>query len=197
VLVFTVVCTVLQRQALATVAIGAVMTASVYAGAHISGAHYNPAISLAAYLRGRLSIDDLVPYWAAQLVGALAASGLGIFVVNPPARHPVSLTGRDLGAAFVAELIFTFVLAYVVLNVATSKDHAANSFYGVAIGFVVLAGAVAVGGISGGAFNPAVALGATAAGLLNWANIWLYLVACFAGAAAAGIAFRWLNPDDA
>jgi len=89
------------------------------------------------------------------------------------------------------------VLAFVVLNVATSKDHPNNSFYGLAIGFTVLAGAVAVGGVSGGAFNPAVAFGASIMGLIAWANIWLYLVGCLAGGAVAGVAFRWLNPDDA
>ncbi len=98
-----------------------------------------------------------------------------------------------IGAALVAEFIFTFALAYVVLNVATSKDHPGNSFYGLAIGF---AGAASVGKISGGAFSPAVALGASVMSLFSWSNIWIYLLAGFAGGAAAALAFRYLNPDD-
>jgi aquaporin Z len=89
----------------------------------------------------------------------------------------LSLSGGDLGKALVVEFLFSFALCYVVLNVATSKDHADNSFYGLAIGFTVLVGAVAAGSISGAAFNSAVALGATVAGLLEWSSIWIYLVA--------------------
>jgi aquaporin Z len=197
ILVFTVGCSVLSKQALAPIAIGASLMAAVYAGGHISGGHYNPAVSLAALVRGRLRVGDLLFYWLAQLLGAAVAAGLSVFVINPPQRHPLALTGRQLVAALVAESIFTFVLAYVVLNVATSKDHPDNSFYGLAIGFTVLSGAVAVGGISGGAFNPAVAFGASLMGLFAWANIWIYLVGCLAGGAAAGLVFRALNPNDA
>jgi len=84
----------------------------------------------------------------------------------------------------------------VVLNVATSKDHPRNAFYGLAIGFTVFTGATAAGRISGGAFNPAVALGASVMGLFSWSNIWIYLLADFAGGAAAALAFRYLNPED-
>jgi aquaporin Z len=196
ILVFTVCCTVLTNASLAPVAIGASLMIAVYAGGHISGGHYNPAVSLAAFVRGRLGAGDLVPYWLAQLLGAAAASGVALYVVNPPARHPAEFQGRQIGAALVAELIFTFVLAYVVLNVATSKDHPDNSFYGLAIGFTVLTGAVAVGGISGGAFNPAVAFGGSIAGLFCWQNIWIYLVGCLAGGAGAGFTFKYLNPTD-
>jgi aquaporin Z len=94
------------------------------------------------------------------------------------------------------ELLFTFALCYVVLNVATSKDQPVNSFYGLAIGFTVTAGAFAVGGISGGAFNPAVALGAAAGGLFAWSTLWVYLVAQLVAGAAAGLTFLALNPDD-
>jgi aquaporin Z len=197
ILVFTVGCSVLSKQALAPIAIGASLMVAVYAGGHISGGHYNPAVSLAALVRGRLKAADLLFYWIAQLLGAAVAGGLALFVTNSPEREPLALTGRGLFAALVAEFIFTFVLAFVVLNVATSKDHPNNSFYGLAIGFTVVAGAVAVGGVSGGAFNPAVAFGASLMGLFEWANIWLYLVGCLAGGAVAGVAFRWLNPNDA
>jgi aquaporin Z len=197
ILVFTVGCAVLTKATLAPLAIGAALMVGVYAGGHISGGHYNPAVSMAAFVRGRLSGRDLVPYWIAQLAGGAVAAGLAVFVINPPARHPITFTGRALGAALVAEFIFTFILSYVVLNVATSKDQPNNSFFGLAIGFTVLVGAVAVGGVSGGAFNPAVAFGGSLMGLFAWANIWIYLVGCLAGGAAAGLVFRALNPYDA
>jgi aquaporin Z len=96
----------------------------------------------------------------------------------------------------VAELVFTFALAYVVLNVATSKDHPNNSFYGLAIGFTILVGAVAVGAVSGGAFNPAVGLGLIVAGLAAWSMLWIYVVATVVGGGLAAIVFRYLNPGD-
>jgi aquaporin Z len=196
VLVLTVVCTVLTHATLAPLAIGAALMVMVYAGGHISGGHYNPAVSLAAYLRGRLDSTDLTRYWAAQLLGALIAAPIATFIVNPPPIISLSLTGHGIGASLVAEFLFTFALAYVMLNVATSQDHPDNSFYGLAIGFTIFVGATAVGGISGGAFNPAVAFGATIAGLLSWSNIWIYLLANLAGGAAAASAFRYLNPTD-
>ncbi|MDQ1730220.1 MAG: aquaporin [Pseudonocardiales bacterium] len=196
VLVFTVGCAVLTKSPLAPLAIGASLMVGVYAGGHISGGHYNPAVSFAAFVRGRLSGRDLVPYWIAQLVGGAVAAGLAVFIINPPTRHPVALTGRPLLAALLAEFIFAFVLSYVVLNVATSKDHPDNSFYGLAIGFTVMVGAVAVGGVSGGVFNPAVAFGGSLMGLFAWSNIWLYLVGNLAAGAVAGGVFLLLNPDD-
>jgi aquaporin Z len=81
-------------------------------------------------------------------------------------------------------------LCYVVLNVATARDTEGNSFYGLAIGFTVAAGAFAVGSVSGGAFNPAVAVGATVMGLLSWSHIWIYLLANLLGGAAAAGGFR-------
>ena len=195
-LVFTVGCTVLTHAPLAPLAIGAALMVFVYAGGHISGGHYNPAVSLAVFLRGRLSRGDLIPYWAAQLVAAVVAALLARFVVNPRAVTALSLSGRGIAAALLAEFLFTFALAYVVLNVATSKDHPDNSFYGLAIGFTVFVGVTAVGSISGGAFNPAVALGATVIGLLSWPDIWIYLLADLAGGAVAALAFLYLNPRD-
>jgi aquaporin Z len=196
VLVLTVGCTVLGKATLAPLAIGASLMVMVYAGGHISGGHFNPAVSLAAFLRGRLSSSDLIPYWVAQLLAGLLAALIAKFIINPAAVAPLSLTGHGIGAALVAEFLFTFGLAYVVLNVATSKDHPDNSFYGLAIGFTVFVGATAVGPISGAAFNPAVAFGATVMGLLSWSNIWIYLLADLAGGAAAAYTFLYLNPTD-
>src|SRR5205823_4972006 len=156
-LVFTVCTAVLSGAALAPLAIGLVLTTMVFAGGHISGAHYNPAVTVAVWLRGRLATRDIGPYIAAQVVGALVAAGLARLVVDKTPGPAFHVTGRHLLGAFVAELLVTFALAYVVLNVATSKDHPNNSFYGLAIGGTVLAGAIAVGDVSGGVFNPAAA----------------------------------------
>lgn len=194
-LVLTIVCAVNTSGALAPIGIGAVLMTMIYAGGHISGAHYNPAVSVAAFVRGRLPVADLGPYIVAQLIGA-AAAGLigGQFLVETTSNEAFS--GKALGVALVAEFLFTFALAWVVLNVATSKDHDGNGFYGLAIGFTVMAGAFAVGGLSGGAFNPAVGFGVSVAGMFDWANIWIYFVAPIAGGAAAGFAFKALNPED-
>lgn len=194
-LVLTIVCAVNTNPAIAPIGIGAVLMTMIYAGGHISGAHFNPAVSIAAFVRGRLDASELAPYIGAQLLGA-AVAGLigGQFLVETTAGDAYS--GKALGVAFVAELLFTFALAYVVLNVATSKDHDGNGFYGLAIGFTVMAGAIAVGPLSGGAFNPAVGLGVSVGGMSDWANIWIYLVACSIGGAAAGFAFKALNPED-
>ena len=183
-----------EGAALAAVAIGSALMVMVYATGHISGGHLNPAVSLAAVIRGRLAVGELVPYWIAQVAGALLAALIGMWLVNIP--QAAAFSGSLILKVFVSELLFTFALAFVVLNAATSKDHPGNSFYGLAIGFTVLAGAVAVGPISGGAFNPAVAIGMSLAGLAAWASIWIYLVACLLGGALAGLVFNLLNPED-
>ena len=196
-LVFTVCAAVLTNQALAALAIGSVLMVMVYAGGHISGGHFNPAVTLAVLLRGRITQADAVPYWVVQLVAGFVAALVAKFVVDVPT--PVALSasgGRAITAALIAELLFTFALCWVVLNAATSKDHPTNSFYGLAIGFTVLAGAIAVGGVSGGAFNPAVAIGIMTAGLYAWKSIWIYLLAELVGAALAAYAFKATNPDD-
>jgi aquaporin Z len=194
-LVFTICNAVSAKAVLAPLAIGLVLAAMVFAGGHISGGHYNPAVTLAVFLRGRLPATDIAPYMLAQVLGAAAASGLTRWMVGS-APTAFSVSGKDAAVALVAELAMTFALAYVVLSVATSKDHPNNSFYGLAIGSTVLAGAVAVGKLSNGVFNPAVAVGVATAGLASWSTLWVYLVANFAGGALAAIAFRLLNPAD-
>jgi aquaporin Z len=195
-LVFTICCAVRSGSQLAPLGIGIVLAAMVFAGGHVSGAHYNPAVTLAVLVRGRIAAQDVAPYVVAQLLGAVAAAGISRVVVDTPLKAPLQLTGRHVGAALVVELLVTFALGYVVLNVATSKDHPNNSFYGLAIGGTVLAGAVSVGSISGGVFNPAVAVGVSTAGLVSWSMLWVYLVANLAGGLAAGLVFRLVNPDD-
>jgi aquaporin Z len=129
-----------------------------------------------------------------QIVGALIAAYIVKFLKG---NVPVTAMNVEVGPALLAEFLFTFALAYVVLNVATAKATGGNSFYGLAIGMTVLAGAFAVGSISGGAFNPAVAVGASAMGLFSWANLWIYLLANFLSGAAAALTFKALNPEEA
>jgi len=166
----------------------------IYAGGHISGGHFNPAVTLGVALRGRCSFAEAPIYMAAQFFGAALAAVTVSYLVHP-AKPPVPMA-LDIGPQFLAEFLFTFALVWVVLNSATSKDTAGNSFYGLAIGFTVLTGAFAVGGISGGAFNPGVALGIAILHVTDIANIWLYLLAEFAGGAIAALLFKWANPDD-
>jgi aquaporin Z len=198
-LVFTIGAAVGSHSALAPLAIGAALMVMVYAGGHLSGGHYNPAVTLAALIRRRIGVRDALAYWVSQIGAGLIAALLVRTVIDPTqttATATTTLGGSTLLAAFVVELLFTFALAYVVLNVATSKDHPDNSFYGLAIGFTVLAGAVAVGGISGGAFNPAVTVAGAVMGIFAWPTLWVYLGAQVIAGAAAGLAFRALNPND-
>lgn len=194
-LVLTVGSTVLGRGpgVLPPLAIGAALMVMVYAGGHVSGGHYNPAVSLGACLRGRLPAKDVVPYWIAQVVGA-ALAGLAVRFLRPDAV--VEAMAPDVSRALVAEVLFSFALVLVVLGSATAKATAGNSFYGLAIGFTVMAGAFAVGDISGAAFNPAVAVGASVIGVFAWSNLWIYLVADLLGGAAAAMVFKMLHPGD-
>ncbi len=199
-LVLTIGCTVIFSMAdsskgiIPPLAIGSALMVMVFAGGHLSGAHYNPAVTLAVAIRGRLPKSEVLPYWGAQILGALLAAGVAMYLTGgttSPAKPPA-----DMLKALLAEFLFTFALAYVVLNVATAKANAGNSFYGLAIGFTVLTGAFAVGSISGGAFNPAVAIGAGAMGLIDLPSIWIHIVADLAGGLVAGLTFVFLNPTD-
>jgi aquaporin Z len=182
-----------QPKGFQPIAIGAILMVMIYAGGHISGGHYNPAVTLAAAIRGRCPWGDVPFYMIAQFAAAIAA-----VIVVPVAKGTpvVGSSTIDIVPTLLAEFLFTFALAYVVLNVATSKNNAGNSNYGLAIGFTVLAGAYAVGSISGGAFNPAVAVAIVAWGMIPTKTIWIYLVANFLGGALAGFAFNNLNRED-
>lgn len=176
---------------LAPLAIGSVLMVIVFAGGHVSGGHYNPAVSTAVFIRGKLPTNTWVAYIVTQLVAAALAGLLARAIGGKEAAAPVASAGKML----VVEFLFTFALAYTVLNVATAKGTEGNSFYGLAIGFIVVVGAFAVGGISGGAFNPAIALGASVVGLFRWSNYWIYVVADLIGAGVAAVVFLYLQHD--
>ncbi len=190
--VFAIISAVNSGSALTPLAIGFALMVLVYATGHISGAHLNPAVSVGVWLRGAIDVAGLVTYIVAQLVGG-ALAALVSFALFPAAEAPLEIA---VGPAFLVEALWTFVLVYVVLNVATSKDHPNNSFYGLAIGTTVFVGAVAFGSVSGGGFNPAVALGLAITGQFAWGSYWLYFLAPVVGAAVAAVVFRVLNAHD-
>ena len=178
--------------ALAPLAIGSILMVMVFAGGHVSGGHFNPAVSTAVRLRGRMATNEYLAYVAAQCAAAAVA---GLLVRYVGGREPHAIVASS-GKMLIVEFLFTFTLAWVVLNVATARGTEGNSFYGLAIGFTVVAGALAVGGTSGAAFNPAIALGAMVTGLFEWSNIWIYLIADFLGAAVAAYTFLFVLPAE-
>jgi aquaporin Z len=180
-----------EAGALAPLAIGSGLMVMVYMGGHISGGHYNPAVSFGIYLRRRIGVREMGLYWAAQLLGGILAFIVGYLVSGRAPGIQPGLGVRTVSALTV-EALFTMGLVLVVLNVAATKATAGKSFYGLAIGFMIVAAAFVGGPISGGAFNPAVGLGATLAAALfhggSFGSLWLYVVGPLGGAAiAAGI----------
>lgn len=178
---------------LAPLAIGCTLMIMVYAGGPISGGHYNPAVTLGVWMRGKCETKEVLPYMVMQVLGSALATLVIGFQKGNPALTPMV---PDVAKALLNEFLFTFALVYVVLNVATSKKSAGNSYFGLAIGFTVVIGAFAGGSISGGAYNPAVAAGITMMGLSTISNIWIYLVGNFAGGAVAAVVYKFVNADE-
>jgi aquaporin Z len=176
----------------APLAIGSALMVMVFAGGHISGGHFNPAVSTAAVVRGKLPSDEFIPYLFAQAAGAIVAALIFLGVEE----EAVAGEFAGAGTMLVVEFLFTFALCWVVLHTATAQGTEGNSFYGLAIGFTFMVGVYSVGALSGGAFNPAVALGASIMGFLSWGDIWIYLFANFLGGAAAALAFLYVNPAE-
>lgn len=190
--VFSIIGAINNAGPFAALAIGFALMVLIYAVGHLSGAHLNPAVSIGALVRGALSVGDFIAYVVAQLVGAALGALLSLALWPAAAKA----TEINVGQSFLVEALFTFILVFVVLNVATSKDTEGNSFYGFAIGMTVFVGATVVGPISGGAFNPAVALGLSISGQFAWSSLWLYFVAALLGGVVAALAFRVLNSHD-
>jgi len=191
-LVLTIGLTVLDGTPMAPLAIGASLMIMVYMGGHVSGGHYNPAVSLGVLLRGKLPASEFVPYVVAQVAGALVA-GFTVNAVLGKTFAPAPGDGVGSLSALLVEILYTFALVIVVLNSAASDKTKGNSFYGLAIGFTIVVAAFAGGPVSGGAFNPAVGLGPTIVNALlgggTWAHLWLYLVGPLVGGALAAMVF--------
>ena len=183
------------------IAIGFTLMVMIFAAGHISGAHFNPAVSLAFFLRSKLTGMEFLFYAVAQVAGGIAAAVSATLLVSAKLRQ-IPLPFGDspvffgIGQAFAAEIIGAFALVWVVLNVATSKALDGNNFYGLAIGFTQAAMMYTFSGVSGGFFNPAIAAGLSAIQLINYQNIWIYLIASPIGAALAAYAFKFLSAED-
>ena len=175
-------------------AIGVMLMVMVYMGGHISGAHYNPAVSIAMIFRGLLSVKEAINYILSQLAGAFLAAIFVQWVGGSVMEVGPSNTASVLQILSV-EAIFTFALVLVILNVATNPKTEGNSYYGLAIGFTVMAGAFAGGGISGGAYNPAVGTGPILVDVImgdgnTLPNLWYYLVGPIVGAMVAAYVYK-------
>lgn len=181
---------------MAPIAIGAALMVMIYAGGHISGGHYNPAVTLAVLIRGKISTAEALPYMVVQIIGGAAAAFAVQYLIGNDKMPEVAIANPDAIKALIAEVLGTFALAYVVLNVATAKANAGNSYFGLAIGFTVTVMAYSLGSFSGGAFNPAVAVGISFMKMAAWADIWIYLAGCFGGGLLAALVFKMNNPDD-
>ena len=178
---------------IAPLMIGFTLMVMVYAGGHISGGHYNPAVTLACAIRGALDKKQIIPYWISQVLGAAAA----VLVALPFVQLPEA-TGCDLSIAkvVIGEFLFTFALCYVVLQVATSKKTEGNSYYGLAIGSTVLVGAFAVGGVwTLGAFNPAVAVGLGMMNAACWCTIGVIALTNLIAGAVAALVYKFTDGE--
>ena len=177
-------------------AIAGTLMVMIYAGAHISGAHYNPAVTISIWIRGSFDKSEVLPYAISQLVaGFLAALIAANLIVTGSFSedYPIEMfepSGTET-SIIASELLFTFALVFVILNVATTESNEGNGFYGAAIALVVLAGALTVGDISLASFNPAVSISLVAVGKMAAADLWLHLAPQLFGASAASLVFKW------
>jgi len=201
-LVLTVGFNVMTGSIGAALSIGAILTVMIYALGTVSGAHFNPAVTLAVWLssRGLITVLDAVMYVLFQLIGAALAGGTyatimgSSFLMLPVGRHTVA-------SAAVVEILYTAALCYVVLNVATTRKQEGNNYFGLAIGFTVVAAALAIGGISGCCLNPAVCAGVTVSGAYYHGPaavqyIWLYTLAPLVGACISCLGFYAVQKED-
>ncbi|MEC9076056.1 MAG: aquaporin, partial [Candidatus Thermoplasmatota archaeon] len=169
-------------------AIAATLMVMIYAVGHISGAHFNPAVTVAVWIRGACDKNDVAPYIGTQLLAGVLAAFVSQELLF--SETSVASIQMDTTNAISAEFLYTFALVYVILNVATAEATEGNSYYGAAIAFVVLAGALTVGEISGGSFNPAVTGALYVSGVLELSDLWIHLVPQFLAGLVAVQAFK-------
>lgn len=180
-------------------AVGLTLVGAIYAGGHISGAHYNPAVTIAMWMRGKTKISEIPGYMVAQVAGSFLAA---LFVYSLYEKSFAPMPGEKIVAlqAISVEAILTFLLVFVILSVATSPKLEGNYIYGLAIGLTVTAIAISGGGISGGAFNPAVGIGPIIVDEINGGNslshLYIYIVGPFLGAIFSAVVYAFLNAED-
>lgn len=179
-------------------AVGAVLIALVYMGGDISGGHYNPAVTLGAFVNKAAKFKDGVVYLIIQVLGAALAAFL-FFVVQGDRFVPVPAPRYSFLALILIELLFTFLLTFVVLGVAVREEVKGNNYFGLAIGLALLAGISVAGAITGGVLNPAVALGTYISGFpklpAGIMPLLGYLIGQFGGGLLAGLVFRFIYKD--
>jgi len=180
---------------MAPIAIGSILMVMIYSGGHISGGHFNPAVTLGVWVRGKIGMPDVAGYWIAQVLGGSVAAFLGVHLLGDINGGVIIATGGvfDFMNGAIAEFLGTFALVWVVLHSTTAKGTEGNSFYGLAIGFTIMACAYGLGGVTGGAFNPAVAVGVSLAEMTTWENIGTFLVGQLAAGVLAAVIFKYVN----
>ena len=181
----------------APIAIGLTLMVMIYALGHVSGAHFNPAVSIGLFIKGDCSKDELPYYLVAQILAGVLAFFVGSKLVLDGAKVPdiPAMEFSSTLAVVSAEALWTFALMFVIINVAT--EQAGNQFYGAAIGLTVMAGAFTVGGISLGSFNPAVTTMLTVSGKMAVADVWMHIVPQLAGAVGAVFAHKYMMSGNA
>ncbi len=197
-LVMTVCMTIKSEPSwLSALATGLMIIAITYSGFQISGGHFNPAVSVASYLRGKLDAGDLLPYIVAQFLGGVLASMLAGFLLSSQGAIAPATIDLEVAPALISELLGTILFVYVYLNVTTAKKTKGNEFYGLAIGGTFIACHYAFSAITAGAFNPAIALGLTMADCTSWSSIWIFLLANLLGGALAAFISQYVNGPNA
>lgn len=184
------------RQPLQFIAVGCFLGAMIYSFDHVSGAHFNPAVTLGAALNRRLTPGMAMLYVIVQTLGGMTGGLLAAAIAGPNTLVPFQPS--SVGAGLAVEGLYTFALVLVMQNAAMEKNgREPNSYFGLAVSFTVLAGAKAVFGISGGCFNPAVGTGLNFASLLSSSgsmqNVWIYWVAPLVGAVLATVVKVYMN----
>lgn len=180
-------------QHFAPLAIGLTLITLVYAGGHISGSHFNPAVTLAVYLRGKLDAGDVLPYMVGQFLGSTLAVMLCSFLLSSGNAAEPATMELEIVPALIAEILGTLLFVFIYLNMFTTRRTSGNTYYGIAIGLAYMAAIYMFQSVSAGAFNPAVALGITMANITSWSSIWIYIVANFAGGILAAFLSQYVN----
>jgi aquaporin NIP len=175
------------------VTFGLIVSAMIYALGDISGAHLNPAVTIAFWIAKKFPAKEILPYLTSQAIGAFIASGILKFLFPASQMLGATMPAGSESQSFILELILTFILMFVIIHVATgSKEQ--GMFAGIAIGSVVLLEAMFAGPICGASMNPVRSVApAVVSGHLE--HLWIYLVAPVAGALLAIAAWMGLKPS--